>query len=83
MAARLTAAINEQLDIESFIAEAINRVPKGSRRTQLPGRAARLGGGGFIADQVDTIVYSDRSAQFRMRANETAHREIVAMLQGR
>ncbi|THV30843.1 hypothetical protein [Glycomyces paridis] len=84
VAARVSTAVTEALDVEALIAEAIDAVQTRGAPDVLSRLAGPLASGvdSFIDKQVHTVVYSDQFTELWRQANRTAHAALVAILTG-
>jgi hypothetical protein len=84
VADRIATTINEQLELEQLIDDVVKALQDQGAPEVLDTLAAPLASAveGFVADQVRTIVYSDRFEQLWITLNAIVHREVAALLQG-
>ncbi|WP_335992093.1 hypothetical protein [Glycomyces sp. MUSA5-2] len=81
---RVAEAVNEHLDIETYIDQAVDAIQTRGAPDALDALAAPIASAvdGFVDDQVRAVVYSDRFAQLWTGANATAHEAVAAILRG-
>ncbi|MEV3936790.1 hypothetical protein AB0K52_12540 [Glycomyces sp. NPDC049804] len=84
VSARVADTVNEKLDIESYVDQAMDAIQTRGAPERLDALAAPIASAleGFVADQVHAVVYSDRFAQLWTSANTTAHEAVAAILRG-
>ncbi|MDN3242513.1 hypothetical protein [Glycomyces tritici] len=84
VAARINGAVNEALDTEALVAEAIDAVQTRGAPDALDRLAVPLASGidSFIDKQIRTVVYSDQFTELWREATLRAHTSLVALLRG-
>jgi hypothetical protein len=84
VSARVADAVNENLDIETYVDQAMDAIQTQGAPEALDALAAPIASAleGFVADQVHAVVYSDRFVQLWTNANATAHEAVAAILRG-
>ncbi|WP_205328649.1 hypothetical protein [Glycomyces sp. YM15] len=84
IAARISDAVDEALDVEALVDEAIAAVQTKGGPEVLDQLAVPLASGinGFIDKQVNTVVYSDQFTELWREATRSAHTALVAVLRG-
>ncbi|GAA2259321.1 hypothetical protein GCM10009853_010380 [Glycomyces scopariae] len=84
VADRVGEAVNERLDVEGYVARALDAIQTEGAPEALDALAGPVAAAveGFVDDQVHTVVYSDRFAQLWTNANTTAHEAVAAILRG-
>jgi hypothetical protein len=84
VAARVSNAVDEALDVEALVDEAIAAVQTKGGPEVLDRLAVPLASGinGFIDKQVNAVIYSDQFTELWREATRSAHTALVALLRG-